>query len=112
MFGSSTSCGEVTDHNIDLKFTPSMLLNFKRWRCDLPLRSGEGRVQVEDCLRNVFSQWWRFQSALRNRREHACMHCMHKSEVHLLHNVADVFVIDATEIKVPLMRLRLSCLHA
>ena len=40
------------------------------------------------------------------------MHCMHKSEAHLLHNVANVFVVDATEIEVPLVRLRFCCLQA
>ena len=112
MSGSRVCCGEVPHHNIDLKFTPSMLLNLKGWRCDLSLRDWEGGVQIEDCLRNVFNEWRRFQSGLCNTGGHACMHRMHKSDDHLLHNVADVFVVDATEIEIPLVRLRLCCLHA
>ena len=112
MSGSKSCCGEVAHHNIDLKFTPSMLLNLKGWRCDLPLRDGEGRVQIEDCLHDGHSKWWCFRSALCNTGGHACVRCMHKSDAHLLHNVADVFVVDATEIEVPLVGLRLCCLHA
>ena len=113
MSGSRIYCGEVAHHNIDLKLTPSMLLNLKGWRCDLPLRSGEGRVQVKNCLHDVFvvSEWGCSQGALGNTGWHACTHCMNRSDTHLLHNVADVFVVDATEIEVPLMRLRLCCMN-
>lgn len=77
MAGSSGFCGEVAYHNIDLEFTPSMLLNLKGWRCDFPLRGGECRVQIKDCLHDVFSEWWRAIKVLLEIQEDmlACIAC-------------------------------------
>ena len=40
----------MTNHNVDLKLSPAVLLDLERWRGHLPLRIGEGGVQIEHCL--------------------------------------------------------------